>query len=190
VETEQIIYYSFYVCSFVQTRGSVPFFWEQTGLTAAVKLTQSLELSKDAFQKHFKEMQKDYERVICINLMATHKKSEHLLTDNYERLIEESKLEFVKYEYFDFHYACKGQKYENVDFLIEKLSNIIQNLKFYAAKVKQDSKLLLLQKGVVRINCLDCLDRTNLVMTKIAALMLKNIMKHMNTDLTSALGKK
>ena len=178
------------MCSFVQTRGSVPFFWEQTGLTAAVRLTRSLDLAKDAFQKHFEDLHKDYKRVLCINLMNTKKKSENLLTENYELLIKESKLNFIKYEYFDFHYACKGQKYENVDFLIEKLERDIENFKFYAIKIKPDGKTLLFQQGVVRVNCLDCLDRTNLVMTKIAALMLQNIMKHMNTDLCSALGRK
>lgn len=190
VETEQIIYYSFYKCAFVQTRGSVPCFWEQTGLTAAVRLTRELALCADAFSKHFKDMQHDYMRILCINLMSSKKKSEVLLNESFEKLIKDSQLPHVKYEYFDFHYACKGQKYENVDVLIEKLRNVIENLKFYASKRKNAAQeVLLTQKGVVRINCLDCLDRTNVVMTKIAALMLQNIMKHMNTDLNQALGK-
>lgn len=167
----------------------MPCFWEQTGITAAVKITQNIGLAKDAFEKHFKEMQKDYKRVLCINLMSSKKKSEQILTENFENLISETKLDFIKYEYFDFHFACKGQKYENVDFLIMKLRVFLENFKFYAAKLKSAPIILLLQQGVVRINCLDCLDRTNLVMTKIAALMLQSLMKHMNTDLSLALGK-
>lgn len=189
VETEQILYYSFYKCSFVQTRGSVPFFWEQTGITAAVRLTRELSLSKDAFEKHFQDMKNDYKRVLCINLMNTKKKSEHLLNEGFEELMSLCAFPYVRYEYFDFHVACKGQKYENVDFLIEKLCIPIENFKFFASKHKKEQQILLKQEGVVRINCLDCLDRTNVVMTKIAALMTQNIMKHMNTDLKIALGE-
>lgn len=172
----------------MQVRGSVPLFWEQTGITASVHLIRSIELTTMAFKKHFEDLKRDYKRILCVNLMSAKKKSEHCLTENFELLITDSKLEFVKYEFFDFHFACKGQKYENVDFLIEKMSAVVENLGFFTAKIKQDPRLLLLQQGVLRVNCLDCLDRTNLVMTKFAALMLQNIMKHMNTDLNIALG--
>ena len=190
VETEQILYYSFYKCSFCQVRGSVPLFWEQKGITANVRLNRSLEATKPAFKKHFDDMKKDYHRVICVNLMSAKKKSEHSLTEQFEQLIQETQLNGVKYEFFDFHYACKAQKYENVDVLIEKLASVVENSRFFAAKVKQDPHLIFLQQGVLRVNCLDCLDRTNLVQTKFAALMLQNIMAHMNTDLTLALGKR
>lgn len=120
--------------------------------------------------------------------MAAKKKSELALTENFELLIKDPKLDFVKYEYFDFHFACKGQKYENVDFLIEKLEAVVESLGFFAAKIKQDPRLIMRQQGVLRVNCLDCLDRTNIVMTKFAALMFQHIMRHMNTGLSIALG--
>lgn len=120
--------------------------------------------------------------------MATKKKSENLLSECFESLVQKSGLDYLKYEYFDFHSACKGQKFEHVDVLIENVKGNIENLNFYAAKVKSESRVLLNQQGVVRVNCLDCLDRTNIVMTKIAALMLDRSMRHMNTDLKLALG--
>ena len=170
-------------------RGSVPLFWDQKGITAYVRLNRSLETTKSAFKKHFDDLKRDYHRVICVNLMSAKKKSEQSLTEQFEQLIQESQINGVKYEFFDFHYACKAQKYENVDSLIEKLASVVENSRFFAAKVKQDPHLIFVQQGVLRVNCLDCLDRTNLVQTKFAALMLQNIMTHMNTDLNLALGK-
>lgn len=187
VETEQIIYYSYYCCSFVMHRGSVPLFWEQKGLTSNLKLTRNLDLTNAAFVKHFDTLKDDHKRVLCINLM--HKtKSEQILTEAFENLIQKNNLENVRYEFFDFHAACKGQKFENLEFLTSKLTDIVENFKFFAEQIKKDQKILLQQEGTVRINCLDCLDRTNVVMTKMAAINFENMMKHMNTNLTLALG--
>lgn len=55
VETEQAIYSDDKVTSFIQTRGSVPLFWEQPGVQVGshkVKLSRGFEASKYAFDKH------------------------------------------------------------------------------------------------------------------------------------------
>lgn len=167
----------------------MPIFWEQKSLTANVKVLRNIELTNAAFLKHFESIIKEYKRVICINLM--HKsKSEQILTDAFESLIQKNHLENVRYEFFDFHAACKGQKYENLELLTSKISDIIENFKFFGEQIKKDQKILLRQEGTVRINCLDCLDRTNVVMTKIAAIIFESMMKHMSTNLTLALGIK
>jgi hypothetical protein len=41
----------------------------------------------------------------------------------------------------------------------------------------------------VRTNCLDCLDRTNFFMTKVAALMFNCQMKHLGVDLSQEFGE-
>lgn len=115
-------------------------------------------------------------------------KSEQILTEALENLIQKNNLENIRYEFFDFHSACKGQKFENLELLTSKISDVVENFKFFAEQIKKDQKILLLQEGTVRINCLDCLDRTNVVMTKIAALNFESIMKHMTTNLSLALG--
>lgn len=156
-------------------------------MTSNLKLSRNLDLSNAAFLKHFENLTKEYKRVLCINLM-TKSKSEQALTDAYENLIQKHNFENIKYEFFDFHIACKGQKFENLDILISKLIDVIENFKFFGQQIKKENKVLLHQEGTVRINCLDCLDRTNVVMTKIAAISFENMMKHMNTNLTLALG--
>jgi len=52
--------YADYLISFVQVRGSVPAFWEQTGISADLNLTRNIDLDKQAFDKHFKDMVGEY----------------------------------------------------------------------------------------------------------------------------------
>lgn len=45
------------------------------------------------------------------------------------------------------------------------------------------------QKGIVRTNCLDCLDRTNFFMTKVSAMLFDFMMKHLDVDLNQVFGQ-
>ena len=81
-ETEQLIFYNKYCCSHLQIRGSVPAFWGQRGLTAQTKITRSMELTTNAFVKHFNDIVvKRYMRVLCVNLMAKGKAQEQMITE-------------------------------------------------------------------------------------------------------------
>ncbi|EGR27616.1 inositol polyphosphate-5-phosphatase f, putative [Ichthyophthirius multifiliis] len=99
--------------------------------------------------------------------MKKHSDGEQLLTDIYEKHILHNNLPFVKYKFFDFHEHCKHQKYENVNPLIQELSKMNKNLLFFAENTITGN-ILVQQQGIVRTNCLDCLDRTNVLQTKIA----------------------
>jgi len=71
-----------------------------------------------------------------------------------------------RYVGFDFHEVCKGDNFEAVSKLIEKVDSDLKALGYFV----QDSegRGLVWQKGTPRVNCLDCLDRTNLVMSELA----------------------
>jgi hypothetical protein len=220
VETEQLIFYAHHCFSFLQVRGSIPLFWSQSGVSSSLRLTRSIDASEPAFLLHKNYLENRYKLIILINLLSKKKEGENMLTEGVERLIQEvdekdhkknnitsyfssgnerTKLidrqsnvkemneGGLKYEYFDFHWACKGQKYENVDMLMQKIENQIKNLGFFGEK---KGKVLIKQRGVVRINCLDCLDRTNAVMTQIAAVITQFTLEHLKLDLTKALGLK
>ena len=54
VETEQIIQLGDKMCSFLQIRGSVPVFWEQSGLQVGshkLTMTRGYELTQMAYDK-------------------------------------------------------------------------------------------------------------------------------------------
>jgi hypothetical protein len=56
-------------------------------------------------------------------------------------------------------------KFENVSVLIESLMEIVKDMKFTWV---DDQGVICRQEGVFRVNCVDCLDRTNIVETAIA----------------------
>jgi hypothetical protein len=61
------------------------------------------------------------------------------------------------FEWFDFHNECRGMKFENVRKLVD---NLEPTLNEFGETIVQDASVLSEQKGIVRTNCMDCLDRT------------------------------
>ena len=116
-----------YITSHLQIRGSVPLFWEQTGIKAKTRITREFDLNNDGFLKHLRQfyfqfrLRDVYTRIISVNLMAVNKSDEKCITDEYEKLIKHNKLDFYKYVYFDFHKECHNQKFEKVNPLIKSL---------------------------------------------------------------------
>lgn len=119
-----------------------------------------------------------------MNLLGLQKQSEAELTGFFEKCIQktESKIgRFVKYEYFDFHDKCKGEKFAGCNPLIQKLKSINESFKFYCYD-EHTKEVVSLQEGVVRTNCLDCLDRTNFVQTKLAIQALDIMLKRLGIN--------
>ena len=57
-------------------------------------------------------MKERYQNIISINLMATNKSGEKVITDEYEKILKHNDFSFYKYiyifryDYFDFHKKC------------------------------------------------------------------------------------
>ncbi|XP_065556168.1 synaptojanin-1-like [Artemia franciscana] len=163
VETEQIIQVGEDLTSFVQIRGSVPTFWEQTFVPmigSKIRFLRSIEASLPAFERHFRTMTQLYGNIFVLNLLCKRfrlmTRGEQKLSEAYKKLYQQSNLKLnVHYQEFDYHNM--GTIYLNK--LIEDLKNIaIKQFNFfhYSEGVSSMS-----QKGVIRTNCLDCYDRTN-----------------------------
>jgi hypothetical protein len=71
----------------------------------------------------------------------------------------------IGFEWFDFHAECKGMRFENVSILLASLE---ERLKSFAWTVEQDNRVVQQQSGILRTNCMDCLDRTNVVQSAVA----------------------
>lgn len=73
------------------------------------------------------------------------------------------------------HCACSGQRFERCNYLIDKIHGINDFFSYY--KEDLTTKMVVsTQKGVVRVNCLDNLDRTNVIQSKIAYYTLTTIL--------------
>ena len=87
----------------------------------------------------------------------------------------ERKQEFARlhYVYFDFHNETKGLKWHRAQLLLDQLKQgLTEGGYFRAVDMPGDTQGQLevryQQTAVVRTNCMDCLDRTNVVQTMIA----------------------
>lgn len=167
VETEFIMYSSEYCYALTEIRGSVPVFWEQDTslINPKVQITRSIEATQPIFDSHFLKLIERYGPIHIINLLST-KSSEAKLSKNYREHLSNSKKiklgESVFLTEFDFHRETKDEGFSaasKIKSLIE--SSLLEN-GYFSYDIKQ-CKVISMQRGVFRTNCLDCLDRTNLI---------------------------
>merc|ERR1712223_1103077 len=112
---------------------------------------------------------------VIINLVnsATNKKKKYegKLEEKFRNLVTELNQTDVHYEGFDFHKECSKMRYERLSLLKDQLANY--NFGYFH---KVGSTVGSNQKGVFRTNCMDCLDRTNVVQAYLAAENLAKIL--------------
>ncbi|CAD8166728.1 unnamed protein product [Paramecium octaurelia] len=181
VETEQIIISGSTLMSFVVIRGSVPLFWNQDGVNS-IKLTRSRELTQSAFIKHF-NLLRSYGKIFCINLMQNSRQLEQVLTENFYYQLQKAKLDHVNYQFVDFHSLVKNGKSSGVNSYIYQYDQTLEKFQCYFEK---DRQMIKKQNGVFRINCLDCLDRTNLFMSKLCLYSLERSLRILNLQLSGS----
>ncbi|KAI7951371.1 hypothetical protein MJO28_007055 [Puccinia striiformis f. sp. tritici] len=182
--------------SFIQIRGSVPLFWSQNpaGLRPPIVLEGDPNENLDAMEKHFTDLVNSYGHILAICL-AEKSGNEARLVAEFERqvgllpqtfppldrpgknnLVEGEKTEdrnWVRFIGWDFHQQCKGMHYENVLNLVEQIDADISNFGYFSRTGDR-------QKGVIRSNCVDCLDRTNVIQSAIAKEILNRFLRHLN----------
>jgi hypothetical protein len=184
VETEQILCSSSWgsdsekLYSYLQYRGSIPLFFSQSpySLKPIPVFRGSPESNFAAFKLHFKRLSDRYGQVQVASLVEK-KGNEGSVGNLYETLVEKfnkssnGKDMSIWFEWFDFHAVCKGMRFENVSILFDTLNNALSS---FGWTEKIDSKVSKCQTGILRTNCMDCLDRTNVVQSACGRIVLEN----------------
>ncbi|KAL8760236.1 MAG: hypothetical protein Q9184_003393 [Pyrenodesmia sp. 2 TL-2023] len=210
VESETVFWHPSGLCfSYVQVRGSVPIFWEQTtGLLPnqqKIQITRSPEATQAAFDKHFEHLEQAYGTVQILNLMSAVKPQEVDLTTRYQHHIQHSPLNQTVgsggmtdsrliQSQFDFHAETKGSGgyeaasmvrrliKERADSFAYLLCDAGHDSQYSGSRLEksslQESFVILQQEGIFRTNCLDCLDRTNLIQTIISQMAIELCLSH------------
>ncbi|KAI0443698.1 SacI homology domain-containing protein [Xylaria telfairii] len=194
VETEQILSTpswepSSKIYSFVQVRGSIPLFFTQSpySLKPIPVLKHSPEANFNAFSKHFNRIGEKYGSIQLVNLIERHG-VEAIVGNEYEKNAEKYNQERLEgtvplaFEWFDFHSACRGMKFENVSQLLDILGDKIEKT---GSTVELKSELERKQDGVLRTNCMDCLDRTNVCQSSFGKFMLDLQLKEEGFDMSA-----
>lgn len=194
--------------SYAQVRGSVPVFWEQTaGLLPGqqqIQITRDPEPTQPAFDKHFEDLEQTYGAVHVVNLLSQTKTKEAELTRVYRYGIAHCPLSYqgekhsqdhalLRSTEYDFHAETKGPSgYEAAREIRRYIEDSADGFAYYLAEELDDSVngtngssqahrrlvVVLQQEGVFRTNCLDCLDRTNLIQTIISQMVVEAFLGH------------
>jgi hypothetical protein len=169
VETEQYVYieYSKQVYSYVQTRGSIPLYWQQViNVNYYPRLFIEPNINtKESFKKHFDEQIERYKGQIVINLI--NKKGYELRIGNeFSKLIEELYKGKITYIHFDFHKECSKMRWHRLSLLIDQIEDDLIKQGYYHEN--ENGEVVQEQNSVCRTNCMDCLDRTNVVQSVLA----------------------
>ncbi|KAB1270883.1 Phosphatidylinositide phosphatase SAC2 [Camelus dromedarius] len=175
VETEQLIHVHNHTLSFIQTRGSVPVFWSQVGYryNPRPRLDRSEKDTVAYFSAHFEEQLKIYKKQVIINLVDQAGR-EKIIGDAYLKQVLLFNNSHLTYVSFDFHEHCRGMKFENVQTLTDAIYDIILDMKWCWV---DQAGVICKQEGIFRVNCMDCLDRTNVVQAAIARVVMEQQLK-------------
>ncbi|KAI5783531.1 Endonuclease/exonuclease/phosphatase [Geopyxis carbonaria] len=174
--------------SYCQIRGSIPIFWEQqTGLLPnqqKIHITRSREATQPAFEKHMEGLVLKYGAAHILNLLSETKTGEVELSTHYRYHISASPLfvgstkshqnryiaSLLRSTEYDFHAETKGSGYEAASYVKHLVKQSLDGFGYFLiedSKIAQGDKIntqpILQQEGIFRTNCLDCLDRTNLI---------------------------
>jgi hypothetical protein len=179
VETEQIIEYldrssGKGLLSFVQIRGSIPLLWNQTPNlkykphpipVPNVPLTTQA----DVLKRHTDSVTSMYGPVVMVSLI-NHTGAEGRMENAFGSAVSLANDPHVKYVSFDFHHECRKMRWDRLSILMDRLANDQQNMGYFHSLTDADGKVkvLSLQKGIFRTNCIDSLDRTNVLQGLIA----------------------
>ncbi|XP_063308087.1 phosphatidylinositol-3-phosphatase SAC1 isoform X2 [Pelobates fuscus] len=167
VETEQIIHYMGNKASFVQTRGSIPFFWSQR---PNLKYKPKPQINKavnhmDGFQRHFDSQIISYGKQVVLNLV-NQKGSEKPLEQAFAQMVSSLGNGMVRYLAFDFHKECSKMRWDRLQILVKQVAETQDDFGYFL--VDAEGRVVMQQDGIFRSNCMDCLDRTNVIQSLLA----------------------
>lgn len=174
------------IFAFTQIRGSVPTFWEQdsTLINPKITLTRSQEATQPIFNKHFDEICSTYGVCHIVNLLSRTKPAELQILRRYKDLYKNSThVEDIAFSDFDFHHETKqlAGGFSGATKILGLLQQSLEQFGWFAYDTRH-REVITRQDGVFRVNCLDCLDRTNLIQQVISLTVLENIYKNYFPD--------
>ncbi|OWB75587.1 hypothetical protein B5S31_g5510 [[Candida] boidinii] len=183
-------------------RGSIPLFFTQDSskLQPTPIVKKDYKTNKSYLIKHFNNLEKfynkelelsidknitnnEYKQFTVVNLINKSKK-EQKLGEMFSSILNELSINNC---WFDFHAICKGLNFDNINLLLDETINnddnnkttttVNENLLNYSYS---SNYLDLKQKGIFRINCIDCLDRTNIISKFLSSKILERQLKDLN----------
>jgi hypothetical protein len=183
VETELIFNDNNQIFAFTQIRGSIPCFWEQDTalISPKVQISRSFEATQPTFERHFEMLNSKYGPIHIVNLLSKTRSSEIELSDTYKKhfvILKKKNPDSVFFTDFDFHHET-SKTYADSTRLLPLLNESFENFDYFLFDLKSN-QILSEQTGTFRTNCLDCLDRTNVIQQVISLKTLLEFLESKN----------
>lgn len=178
-----------------------------------IEVTRSSEATQHAFNRHFEALELEYGAVHVVNLLSQLKAGEAELTAKFREHLSRSSLRqkegsdetsgrrsLLRVTEYDFLAETRGPSgYEASSQIKYELADSLDGFAYFlsedtarpAASIHNrenspsSSSVILQQEGIFRTNCLDCLDRTNLVQTIISTMALESFLTQQGGRLSS-----
>ena len=198
------------IITYEQIRGSIPLMWTQEPnlqLNPLILPLDNYNENYNVFKRHIDSIKKEYGDICIVNLIDK-KKDQKTIGEYFTNLFSyykennKGQENNIGYAWFDFHSVCKNMKYGNLIQLLKypSVNKSIDNQGFTKIQFELNNLLELnnnsnltqifhnrnflnfisVQAGVFRTNCIDCLDRTNVVQSVFARIYLHKILKNLN----------
>ncbi|KAJ1923603.1 Phosphoinositide phosphatase sac1 [Tieghemiomyces parasiticus] len=145
-----------------------------------------------AFGKHFETQKGLYGDQVVVNLVNKKKYEEPmgLAFSRYTQLLDDPHIHYI---HFDFHQECSKMRWHRLSLLIDRIKDQLEAQYYFSARggpiatgsaatTAITTKPLTVahrQTSVVRTNCMDCLDRTNVVQSVIARYTLTRVFREL-----------
>ncbi|KAK2980021.1 hypothetical protein RJ640_020047 [Escallonia rubra] len=165
IETEQLLEFGGSRSSFLQIRGSIPLLWEQiVDLSYKPRLQiVNHEQNSMVVERHFHDLLQRYGETVAVDLTDKHGDEGQL---SMAFAAEMEKVPNARYVPFDFHRCCGNSNFDNIHLLYEQISDDFEKQGYFL--LDKEGHILEEQKGIIRSNCIDCLDRTNVTQSYLA----------------------
>ncbi|KAL7078751.1 hypothetical protein ACQ4LE_001867, partial [Meloidogyne hapla] len=171
-----------HIASFIQIRGSIPIYWTQKP-NLKWQPTPSLKSSSDeqfnCFKQHLNNLLEYYGRdaltgnprkILLLSLLNQYGREKNI-GSQFRSVVEKIKIPSVKYIAFDFHRHCQSLNWKRLSYLKEEIIPDIRQFGFFSTHLSIQGDFWIeanpenrqYQNGFIRTNCMDCLDRTNVV---------------------------
>uniref|UniRef100_A0A8C2B2Y2 SAC1 like phosphatidylinositide phosphatase a n=1 Tax=Cyprinus carpio TaxID=7962 RepID=A0A8C2B2Y2_CYPCA len=175
VETEQIVQYNNARVSFVQVGGN--YCWPPLQEYLFLTSQNSPQISfMDGFRRHFESQVLIYGKQVILNLV-NQKGSELPLEQAFAKMVNGMENGLIKYIAFDFHKECSKMRWHRLQILVDAVSDMQEEFGYFM--VSSDGKVTSEQSGTFRSNCMDCLDRTNVIQSLLARRSLQSQLQTM-----------
>eukprot|EP00064_Thunnus_orientalis_P004769 superscaffoldBa00000445_g4781 len=161
-----------------ETRGSMPFYWSQR---PNLKYKPKPIISKttnhmDGFQRHFDSQLLIYGKQTILNLV-NQKGSEKPLEQAFSKMVSGMNNGMLNYIAFDFHKECSHMRWDRLQILVDDVAETQDEYCYFM--LNSEGKTVAQQRGVFRSNCMDCLDRTNVIQSLLARRSLQSQLQRM-----------